>query len=231
MDTYPTNATTGSASVTETRITETISLSQQPPSVSSVKYMNPTPIVTISPSSVNLGFVYTSINTKTELSSSTTTESSQQPSLTEPIQPSPAKSEEAVQKSDGNDSRARSRGIHVGIGVSVGVFIGVLCFISVWYLRIRKRKKKNHKTVVENRPSPVGVIAELDGGWRPPRRRRSTLRRSLRDSWYLVLQRNQSEDVPPLPKPPADVDPEMSFLDLTPSETKSKYSITKDVTS
>ncbi|KAI1641507.1 hypothetical protein F4809DRAFT_636792 [Biscogniauxia mediterranea] len=232
MDIHSRNDTARSAIIIETTCTETLSLSRRLSSVSSVSsvvFMNPTPIII--PSSSVPGYVDTDTDTGAETSSSTSSESAQQASSIESSQqPSySTQSQDTLQQSErGAGSAAHSIGAHVGIGVSVGLAIAALCLAAAWYWRRTRRRRKRKAAVVE-RPSPVGLIAELDGGWTPPtpQRRRSTLSRSLRDSWYLVLQRNQDEDVPPLPKPPCEVDPEMSFLDLTPSETKSKRSISK----
>ncbi|KAI1485528.1 hypothetical protein F5X96DRAFT_690438 [Biscogniauxia mediterranea] len=236
MDIHSRNDTARSAIIIETTCTETLSLSRRLSSVSSVSsvlFMNPTPIIIIIPSSSVPGYVDTDTDTGAETSSSTSSKSAQQASSIEPSQQlsssTQSQSQDALQQSErGAGSAAHSMGAHVGIGVSVGLAIAAICLAAAWYWRRAWRRRKRKAAVVE-RPSPVGLIAELDGGWTPPtpQRRRSTLSRSLRDSWYLVLQRNQDEDVPPLPKPPCEVDPEMSFLDLTPSETKSRRSISK----
>ncbi|KAI0602786.1 hypothetical protein F4775DRAFT_588356 [Biscogniauxia sp. FL1348] len=233
MDVHSRNDTARSAIIIETTCTETLSLSRRLSSVSSVSsvvFISPTPVVIPSPSVP--GYVDTCTDTRAGTSSFTNSESTQQASMVESQHPSSTQGEDMLQQSENDHgSAAHSMGAHVGIGISVGLAVAALCLAAAWYWRRTQRRRKRKAAVVE-RPSPVGVIAELDGGWvppppPPPQRRRSTLRRSLRDSWYLVLQRNQGEDVPPLPKQPGEVDPEMSFLDLTPSETKSRRSISK----
>ncbi|KAI1505938.1 hypothetical protein F5X99DRAFT_404484 [Biscogniauxia marginata] len=208
MDNYSTDDTMKGAIFIDTTCTETISLTTRDSLMVS--------ITTIISSSSGVGTVYTATGTEPALS--VATESIQCVNTTEPIYSSPAQGTEysSLSQQEKGGSTERSTGANVGIGISAGFVAAVLCFTAGWYWRRWKRKKE-----AEERISPVGRIPELDGGWRPARPQ-PVFRRSLRESWHLVLQRNQDEEVPPLPKS-SGVDPEMSFLDLTPSDAQSKH--------